>query len=194
MWDPAARREFRAGLRPVSAVFLSPGDPLPKNSVSTTVFGRELYQLALADCVVIDARQKRGLGIGVELAVARLLEKPVVSVVPPDSHYRPGTVRYRGIRVAEYVHPHLDALSDVIVNTFSDAGAWLQVFFDERRSAKTSASISNALRMYVEDVLPHDSVVVRIVRARAATLRRHHDILRAHRSVAPGESGGRSCL
>ncbi|WP_214412231.1 hypothetical protein [Sphaerisporangium fuscum] len=121
-WSDTERMEVAKGAEPHDVVFLNPDDPItdPRNTLGQ--FGRDMYQVMVATAVVVDAREKRGLGIGVEMAAAGTFGTPVIVVAPPNSKYRADLLEYRGVTVHDYVHPHVAALSAAIVDDFLAAG------------------------------------------------------------------------
>lgn len=155
-WSESEKAALQVGADPVVVSFLDPGDPLPELSDSTALFGRDMLQIEIADAVVVDARQRRGIGIGIEMLAARLFGTNLVAVVPPDSHYRREDLHFRGGTVAEYLHPHLAALSNAIVDDFEAAGCWLRSNGSKRPTPAAEETIENAIRAYRDRLLPTD--------------------------------------
>ncbi len=154
-WTDAERTEFASGAAPAEVVFLEPADPVESHDDILALFGRDMYQVQVADAVVVDARQKRGIGIGVEMAVARQLGTPLVCVVPHESHYRKANVTYRGATAAEYLHPHIFGLADAIVEDFRAAGLW--VFHNAHEQSADDRPVLRAIDRYRERMLPGDA-------------------------------------
>jgi hypothetical protein len=121
-WGDRERSEVEGGVAPQPMVFLNPDDPITDPSNTLGQFGRDMYQVMIADAVVVDGRERRGLGIGVEMAVANAFGTPVIVVVPRNSKYRQDVLEYRGVTVNDYVHPHVAALSYAVVDDFYEAG------------------------------------------------------------------------
>lgn len=130
-WTDEERRQVQAGAVE-QVVFLNPDDPIVDATDWLGQFGRDMYQVWFASAVIVDARERRGLGIGVEIAAANAMGTPVIVVAPPEGQYRMPKLEYRGVTVANYVHPHLASLAASIVDTFEDAGRLLS----EVRSAQ----------------------------------------------------------
>lgn len=121
-WSDTERMEVAKGAAPHEVVFLNPDDPITDPGNILGQFGRDMYQVMIATAVVVDARERRGLGIGVEMAAAAAFGTPVVTVAPPNSKYRADLLEYRGATVRDYVHPHVAALSAAVVEDFLRAG------------------------------------------------------------------------
>lgn len=143
-----------------SVVFLNPDDPIVDPGNSLAQFGRDMYQVWVASAVVVDARERRGLGIGVEIAAANAFGTPVIVVAPPDGNYRKPSLEYRGAVVSDYVHPHLASLAYAIVDTFEEAGKVLsQDSFAKAVTRPRPDWLQSALDAY-EGVLPMDQPMV----------------------------------
>ncbi|MCE6997755.1 hypothetical protein LZG04_23560 [Saccharothrix sp. S26] len=126
-WTDVERKQVQEGAHPLEVVFLNPDDPITDPTNVLGQFGRDMYQVLLASAVVVDARERRGLGIGVEMAAAAALRTPVIVVAPRNSKYRRDHLEYRGARVSDYVHPHVASLALAVVDDFSQAGEVLRV-------------------------------------------------------------------
>jgi len=116
-----------------------------------------MLQVRLADAVVVDARQRRGIGIGIEMLAAHLLDAHLVAVVPPDSHYRRKGLEFRGGHVRDYVHPHLASLCDAVVDSFEEAGRWLAERARHAPQQTDREVIESAISAYRERLLASDS-------------------------------------
>jgi hypothetical protein len=125
-WSKNEKDEVARGLIPNEVLFLNPDDPIAGLDDGEANFGRDMYQIQFANFIIVDARQRRGIGIGIEMLASRLLKTPLVVVAPRNSYYRSDEIEYRGSLVKNYVHPHLHGLADVIVDDFVSAGKWIK--------------------------------------------------------------------
>lgn len=153
-WSDNERLELARGAQPHEVRFLNPDDPVSDLSDTAAVFGRDMYQVQCAEAVVVDARERRGIGIGVEMMAARLFGSKLVAVAPRNSYYRRDSLAYRGSAVQQYLHPHVAILCDVVVDTFEDAGRWLAAHAGDR--SEGTANINAAISAYKERLLPAD--------------------------------------
>jgi hypothetical protein len=156
LWTNAERAEVSVGAAPRKIVYLNPDDPIVDAHNSLAQFGRDMFQIAVATAVVVDLRQRRGIGVGVELAAASAMEVPLIAVAPRESHYRATRLHYRGTTVEAYVHPHVEATCDVLVEGFREAGRYLgNRNFDVRKRA-VPGWLKPAVDEYQRNVLPDD--------------------------------------
>lgn len=156
-WGDAERHDVTAGLAPASLVPLNPDDPIPAGASTLAQFGRDLYQVMVASAVVVDGRERRGIGIGVEMAAAAAMGTPIIVVAPRNSNYRQDKLEYRGAIIEDYVHPHIASLADVVVETFTAAGERLAAFepvVDRRQRVPTW--LEPAISAYESEALSND--------------------------------------
>lgn len=158
-WANEEKAAVERGAGSIRIAFLDPADPLPELSDSAALFGRDMFQIQLADAVVVDARQRRGIGIGIEMLAASSLGTRLLAVVPPNSHYRRDDLQFRGGTVADYVHPHLASLCDAVVNDFEEAGKWLAANATKPPKASSEEVIDIAIQAYRERLLSSDKAM-----------------------------------
>lgn len=121
-WTDAERTQVASGASPQEIVFLNPDDPITDPGNMLGQFGRDMFQVMTATAVIVDARERRGIGIGVEMAAAATLGTPVIVVAPCNSNYRMDVLEYRGAVVTDYVHPHIASIATEVVDDFGAAG------------------------------------------------------------------------
>ncbi|WP_157563385.1 hypothetical protein [Micromonospora chokoriensis] len=172
-WTDVERKEVAGGAASCEVVFLNPDDPIPDAGNTLGQFGRDMYQVMIATAVIVDARVRRGIGIGVEMAAAVTLGTPVVVVAPRNSQYRSDVLEYRGVRVTDYVHPHVAALATHVVDDFAAAGrALVSLAHRPKASQPRPAWLSAALNEYENNVLNIDTpMLVALQKIRAGASR-----------------------
>jgi hypothetical protein len=174
-WTEADKQALKDAARPLDIRFFNPDDPVRDLSDAHVLFGRDMCQVQLADFVVVDARQRRGIGIGVEMLAAKVLGTGLVVVAPQNSHYRQAEVAMRGGTARDYIHPHILGLADAVVGKFSEAGTVIRDYVGSRRKPKGTDAVFDSITTYKAKLLPNDSPTL--------------DILR-ERESAPSELGG----
>jgi hypothetical protein len=162
-WSDTERSEVSKGAAPHDVIYLNPDDPITDPGNTLGQFGRDMYQVMVATAIVVDARERRGLGIGVEMAAAATFGTPVIVVAPRNSKYRSDKIEYRGAIVNDYVHPHVGALASAVVDDFVAAGeAVAQLSHDKRQANQEQMPnwLDRAINEYVKNVLPGDAPMV----------------------------------
>lgn len=104
------------------------GDAISDNAGPVLVVGHDLAMIKHADICVVDARSKIGAGTAQEIVIAKHLKKPVVSVIPKDTHHRKSNVTFHGVTLEDWVHPFLVISSDYVANSIEDAAEWIVRF------------------------------------------------------------------
>lgn len=143
-------------LYPCKLTFLNPATRTDDLSDQKSVFGRDMTQVFFADVILVDARERRGLGVGAEMMWAKMNHIPVLTLAPKNTHYQKNEVKLLGVRVENWVHPFVESLSDAIIINLEEAASWLKKFTEGSIRIKGPESISEAMLYYQKSQLPHD--------------------------------------
>jgi hypothetical protein len=164
-WTDVERKEVQQGAGSREVVFLNPDDPIPDPSNTLGQFGRDMFQVMTASAVIVDARERRGIGIGVEMAAAATLGTPLIVVAPRNTLYRQDQLAYRATTVRNYVHPHVASLATDIVEDFFTAGAVLASLPPRKVSPEDPPEwLTAALSEYRNNVLASDRPMLAALR------------------------------
>lgn len=163
VWTDLEREQIAVAASPIKTRFLNPDDPVAALDHAVAMFGRDMYQVQAADFVVVDARERRGIGIGIEMLASRVLSTPLIIVAPHPSHYRQKDLLYRGSLVHDYIHPHIAVLADAIVESFDAAGRWIKEFCKHPVRVKNTDSVYEAIETYKRDVLHLDEPMIQLM-------------------------------
>lgn len=122
-WKEEYIRIIRATVK--DAEFIH-GDSISDNAGALMVVGHDLAQVKKADVCIVDAKQKIGAGTAQEMVFAKYLGRPVITVIPKDTHHRKSNVTFHGVTMKEWVHPFLEISSDYVAESIEDAAGWIQ--------------------------------------------------------------------
>ncbi len=147
-FDDTIKSQLSEKLKNYEIHFLDPNDAPPNLSDAKAVFGCDLLRVKLSDFVIVDAREKRGIGVGQEMLFAKLNKIPVISVAPKNSHYLRENLEYLGQILDEFTHPFIFGPSDAIVGTFDDAANWIENFIENPKQVKGIECVENAINHY----------------------------------------------
>jgi hypothetical protein len=137
--------------------FLNPAFRSDNLSDQRSVFGRDMTQVFCSDVVFVDARDKRGLGVGAEMMWAKFNKIPIVTLAPKDSHYNKSKTTLLGVSVEDWVHPFVESLSDAIVGDLAEGATWIRKFASASPpQAKDIEYIQSAMQYYRDSQLSHD--------------------------------------
>jgi hypothetical protein len=157
-WSDSDQDAIRAALSPSTVEFLNPAVREDDVSDALSTYGHDLLQVYCADAVLVDARDRRGIGIGAEMTFAKLHSVPVVALARPNSYYFQDELVYLGQRVAPFIHPFVAGPADFIAWSVVEAAEWVRANVCVRRTVpKDSAVFLDAIRRYVTLHLQRDT-------------------------------------
>lgn len=163
-WTEEDFHILEEALRPQPLAFLNPGQRNDDLCDQKSVFGRDMSQVFMADIVFVDARHRRGLGVGAEMMWAKFHAKPVLVLAPNDTHYRKATTEILGTTINEYVHPFVQNLTDQIVSSVEEGAQWIQRYLEGKTGmVKDLTTIYEAMRHYQHTQYNHDHPMREVV-------------------------------
>jgi len=126
------------------------GDSISDNVGAELVVGHDLAQVQAADVCVVDAAEKIGAGTAQEIVIAKYFSKPVVIMMPPDTHHRRSNVTFHGVEMEEWVHPFLKVGADYIANSIEDVAEWISSYAanPEQATVKDITAYTKAIEAY----------------------------------------------
>lgn len=157
-WTDEDMSFLQTHLRPYEVSFLNPAFRSDDLSDQQSVFGRDMLQVFCSDVVFVDARERRGLGVGAEMMWAKLHKLPIVTLAPKNSHYHKNSTSLLGVTVHQWIHPFVESLSDKIVENLQEGALWInQVMKDPSIKIKDLKDIEAAMLHYRTTQLPTDA-------------------------------------
>lgn len=163
-WTDDDMAIIRETLSEYEISFLNPAFRSDNLSDQHSVFGRDMLQVFSCDVVFVDARDRRGLGVGAEMMWAKFNEIPVVTLSPKDSHYNKSETTLLSVAVENWTHPFVEALSDKIVEDIYEGAQWIEeVMCNELIEIKGIDHIVNAMNYYKETQLQNDKPMQRLI-------------------------------
>jgi hypothetical protein len=146
--------------------FLNPAFRSDNLSDQRSTFGRDMIQVFCSDVVFVDARDRRGLGVGAEMMWAKFHRIPIVTLAPKNSHYNKSKTTLLGMPVENWIHPFVDSLSDAIVENLNEGATWIRRFIgDSAPEVRGIEYIESAMRYYRGTQLSHDGPMKALLEA-----------------------------
>jgi len=165
-WTEADMLFLRKKLPEYEISFLNPAFRSDDLSDQRSVFGRDMTQVFCSDFVFVDARDRRGLGVGAEMMWAKFHKIPIVTLAPIDSHYNKSKTTLLNVEVENWVHPFVESLSDAIIENLSEGADWVQKFVTTSHpKVKDVEWIRSAMKHYRDSQLPHDEPMKNLISA-----------------------------
>lgn len=122
-----------------------------------SVFGRDMLQVYCSNFVFVDARHRRGIGVGAEMMWAKLNAIPVVTLSPKNSHYNKSVTTLLGNRIDNWIHPFIESLSDYIAENISEGARWIKTAIaNPSMPVKSIEQIHESMRYYHQNQLMYD--------------------------------------
>lgn len=81
------------------------------------VFGWDCKHIKNSDIVIVDAREKIGAGTAQEMLIAKYFGKPIITILPKDTHHRKSNLEFNGKVITDWIHPFIYSTSDIIVES-----------------------------------------------------------------------------
>ena len=124
-WTDADMACLRKDLNGYDIAFLNPAFRTDDLSDNHSVFGRDMLQVFSSHLVFVDARDRRGLGVGAEMMWAKINKIPVIAWAPRNTHYRKDRTTLLGVPVENFIHPFVESLSDRVVSDLVEGAKWI---------------------------------------------------------------------
>lgn len=164
-WSEQDIHLLKTSLPRYDVALLNPAFRTDDLSDSTSVFGRDMLQVFSSNVVFVDARDRRGLGVGAEMMWAKLNNIPVVTWAPKNSHYNKSHAKLLDVSIDNYIHPFVWALSDQIVDTLPEGAAWIENYISNPSSVKVKGidHISSTMEYYKAKQLSQDEPMKKLL-------------------------------
>lgn len=87
--------------------------------------GADSLLIKQSDVVVVNAEAKIGAGTAMEFVITKYFNKPVIVVLPKNSHHRKTNIQFEGKLVADWMQPFIVTFSDFIIEDIEQIGGVL---------------------------------------------------------------------
>jgi hypothetical protein len=175
VWTEEHMAQIRENLKGCEVLFLNPAFRTDNLSDQRSVFGRDMVQVFCSDVVFVDARDRRGLGVGAEMMWAKLNKVPVVTWAPKNSHYHKSHTTILGVPVANFVHPFVESLSDQLVENPAEGARWIaKALSDPTTKIKGLEDVESSMHYYREGQLHMDKPMKELLLSSEALKKRLH--------------------
>ena len=156
-WTDEDMALIRSHLENFEVSFLNPAFRSDDLSDPHSVFGRDMLQIFSSNIVFVDARDRRGLGVGAEMMWAKVNSIPVVTWAPKNSHYHKDHTTILDVPITNFIHPFVVSLSDAIVENLIDGSRWIDhILSNPDATIKSVKQIGSAMQHYKENQLHRD--------------------------------------
>ncbi len=163
-WTEEDMAFLQTNLPEYKIAFLNPSFRADNLSDNRSVFGRDMTQVFSSHLIFVDARDRRGLGVGAEMMWAKVNKIPVVTWSPKNSHYSKDLATLLGVPISNFIHPFVEILSDKIVQDLAEGAKWIhEMMSTPSFPIKGIEEITNAMQYYKETQLHNDTPMKELV-------------------------------
>lgn len=147
-WKPG----YLKVLSQIPGVEISDGDEWQDESKPVITVGHDSQMIKVCDVVIVNAETKLGAGTAMEMMIAKYFSKPVITVLPRDTHHRRSDVMFEGKIIADWIHPFIFTVSDAIVENIDQVYDYLEQFQKGKLPIKGINVIDDAVDQYLKIV------------------------------------------
>lgn len=156
-WTDHDLQIIQKALSPTTVNFFNPSLRSDDLSDRFSAYGRDLFQIYSSDVVFVDARNKKGIGVGAEMMFAKTHSIPVISWLPPNSHYHRSNLSLCGQTLPLWIHAYILNLSDFLAHSLEEAIEWiLEELLMHKAKIKGPESTQFAMQHYLREQLKND--------------------------------------
>ena len=158
-WHNPEKEGLVSGAPNTHFILLDPSERTDDLRDPVSILGRDMLQVIISDVVLVDARHKRGIGVGAELDRAETQDIPLVMIAPQDTFYHKLNTSVLGQDIPEWKHPFIFGYTDYIAQTCKEAGQLIDAYlYPKQKTVPNSISnrIVGAMQHYIRKQLAHD--------------------------------------
>ncbi len=104
------------------------GDLISDKEGPEVVVGHDLYLIKHSDIAIVHAAEKIGTGTAQEILLAKQFKKPVIAIIPKDSHHRKSNIIFHGTTIKDFINPFLFISTDYVAENIDDAITWIKKY------------------------------------------------------------------
>lgn len=110
------------------------GDLISDKEGVEAVVGHDLYLIKNSDIAIVHAATKIGAGTAQEILMAKQFKKPVIAIIPKDSHHRKSNVVFHGTLIEDFINPFLFISTDYVAENIEDATQWVKKYLENPKA------------------------------------------------------------
>ncbi|MGW8184692.1 MAG: hypothetical protein ACWGHO_01100 [Candidatus Moraniibacteriota bacterium] len=150
------KTDYKNILSQLDNVEFMDGDAWKDETKPFLLFGHDLNLVKAANIVIVNAEKEIGKGIGVgtaqEIMVAKYFLKPVITILPKNTHHRRSNIVFDGTLISDWISPFLLSTSDLVVETIHESLPWIKEYINspESKKIKNISIIDDAIASYLK--------------------------------------------
>ncbi|MFZ2193366.1 MAG: hypothetical protein WAV31_03920 [Candidatus Moraniibacteriota bacterium] len=134
------------------------GDAWKDETKPFLLFGNDLSMIKTSDIIIVNAEKKIGRGIGVgtaqEIMVAKYFSKPVIIILPKNTHHRRSNITFDNTQISDWISPFLLSTSDLVAETIHESLFWIKEYIKhpKNKKIKNISIIDDAIDAYLKSL------------------------------------------
>lgn len=120
------KKEYVDKISTIPDTEFTDGDTWKDEARPFELVGHDANLVKTADVIVVNAEVKLGAGTAQEMVIAKYFSRPVISVLPKDTHHRRSNVVFDGKKMDEWIHPFVLTFSDAVVENIDECVEWIK--------------------------------------------------------------------
>lgn len=152
---PDWKSEYKQAFSIIPDTEFADGDEWRRENLPFETVGHDSFIIKSADAVVVNAQVKLGAGTAQEMVIAKYFSRPLVAVLPKDTHHRRSNVVFEGENIKDWIHPFILNFSDVVCQNLEEAAEWLKDYQANPagKSIKDITIIDQAIAAYQQTLV-----------------------------------------
>jgi hypothetical protein len=145
--------EYKEKLSQIKDIKFIDGDAWRDETKPLELVGHDSYMIKNADIIIVNSEKKLGAGTAQEMLIAKYFSKPVISIVPKDTHHRKSNIVFDGTKIQDWIHPFILTFSDLIVENIQESVEWIKEFNrnPESKEINDIKIIDKAINSYLNE-------------------------------------------
>lgn len=127
------------------------GDMISDNVGSDLVVGHDLWLIKNSDIVIVHATSKIGAGTAQEMVLTKYFQKPLITILPKDTHHRKSNIIFHNITIKDWIHPFIYVASDFIAENIDEGIKWIKEFLENPKEIKTISIFDGKISLFEKE-------------------------------------------
>ena len=128
------------------------GDLISDNVGPDLVVGHDLWIIKNSDIVIVHATSKIGAGTAQEMVLTKYFQKPLISIVPKNTHHRRTDVVFHGANIEDWIHPFIYVASDFVAENIEEGIEWIKRFLKNLNKVKTISVFDEKISLFEKEL------------------------------------------
>jgi len=146
--------QYKDVLSSIEDVEFVDGDTWKDETKPFLLFGHDANLIKISDIMIVNCDNKIGAGTAQEMLIAKYFSKPVISVLPKNTHHRRSDIVFDDVLIDDWIHPFLFNTSDLVVDKIEDSVDWIKEYTSNPKSKKIKNIniIDDAIEAYLKSL------------------------------------------